>query len=182
MVDEIVLERMDKIMAKVAIGEDDLATIKEARRVRKEVMKKGGGENGISCGAAIELTDGRLVYGKNSKLLHAEAAVILNAIKMLAKIPDEYKLVSKSVIGQIGVLKNKIGDQSASLEAAEVLLALAVSARDNPLANKAMRHLDELTNCYIHTSHRPSVADEKLLRKLGMWLTTDGIVEKVNFI
>ncbi len=182
LVDEIVLERMDKIMAKLGIGEDQLRTIKEARRVRDEVAKEGGGEGGICCGAAIELPDGRLIYGKNSKLLHAEAAVILNAIKVLAKIPDEYKLVSKSVISQIGLLKKRTGDQSASLEAAEVLLALAVSARDNPLANKAMGHLDELTNCYIHTSHRPSVADEKLLRKLGMWLTTDGMMEKVNFI
>jgi len=182
LVDKIVLERMDKIMAKLDIGEDELRTIKEARRVRDVVAEGGGGEDGISCGAAIELADGRLVYGKNSKLLHAEAAVILNAIKTLARIPDEYKLVSKSVIKQIGLLKQKMGDRSASLEAAEVLLALAVSARDNPVANKAMRHLDELANCYIHTSHRPSVADEKLLRKLGMWLTTDGMVEKVNFI
>lgn len=182
LVDKVVLDRMEKIMKRVKVKEEDLVTVSEARRVRKELANEGGGEGGICCGTAIELADGQLVYGKNSKLLHAEAAVILNAIKVLAKIPDEYKLVSKSVIGQIGLLKKKIGDQSTSLEAAEVLLALAISARDNPLANKAMGHLDELTNCYIHTSHKPSVADEKLLRKLGMWLTTDGIVEKVSFI
>jgi len=180
LVDGDVFLRMKKIMKKVEVDKDYLVSTEEARRARKELIKNGGGEGGVSCGASIELMDGRIVYGKNSKLLYAESAVVLNAIKTMAKIPDGYKLVSKSVIAQIGMLKKRIGSQSTSLEVNETLLALAVSARDNPLANKAIKYLKDLSGCYIHTTHKPSVADEKLFRKLGMWLTTDGIVEKVS--
>ncbi len=177
LVDKIVLARMEKIMKRAGIDENYLKTVSKARKIRQELMDNKGGEGGICCGAAMELPTGELVYGKNSRLLHAEAAMILNGLKILTKIPDEYRLVSESVIKQIGILKSELGDKSKSLEGSEILIALAVSARDNPLAKKAMENLKGFKGCYVHTTHRPSVADEKLFRKLGMWLTTDGVIE-----
>ncbi|GAI22739.1 unnamed protein product [marine sediment metagenome] len=49
-----------------------------------------------------------IVTGKNSPLLHAESAAILNAIKTLAKIPDEIYLLSSNVIEKITDLKKGV--------------------------------------------------------------------------
>jgi len=183
LLDVVALNRMKEIMNRIGISENYLKTVMEARKTRREAMEgKYKGEKGIFCGAAIELDDGQVIVGKNSKLLHAEAAVVLNAIKRIGKIPDDFDLISKSVIMQINKFKKELGDRSFSLDCFEALLALAVSARDNPLAKKALRFLSRLRSCYIHTTHQPSVSDEKLFRKLGMWMTTDGLVEKVILI
>ncbi|MBU1129918.1 DUF1846 domain-containing protein, partial [Patescibacteria group bacterium] len=181
LVDRVVLDRMKKIMDRVGITENYLKTVVEARKARKEAKKsRNKGEKGIFCGASIELGDGRVIMGKNSKLLHAEAAVVLNAVKEIGKIPDDFDLIFKSVIMQINKFKKELGDRSFSLDCFEALLALAISARDNPLAKKALRLLVRLKTCYMHTTHKPSVSDEKLFRKLGMWLTTDGMIEKIR--
>ncbi len=181
LVSEQTLERMEVIMRRVGIGEDYLATVPAARKAREEAKKKKGkGEKGVFCGAAVELSDGRVITGKNSPLLYAEAAAILNAIKALAKIADDFDLISPSVIKQINRLKERIGEASYSLDCSEALLALAVSAQTNPLAERAQQYLTNLKGCFLHTTHRPAGADESIFRKLGIWVSTDGMVEKVN--
>lgn len=162
------LEKMKEIMDKLNIGEDFLSTVKVAREV---VIKKR-----VMCGAAIELANGMVVSGKSSKLLHAEAAVVLNAVKILSGIDDRYNLISPSVVAEINKLNRKIGSETGSLDASETMLAWAVSARDNPLAKKAINFIKELRGCFIHTTHKPSFADMVLFRKLGLWLSTDGEV------
>ncbi len=84
--------------------------------------KKEKGHDDIFCGAAIELSDGRIVTGKNSKLMHASSSLILNAIKVLAGIPDEIYLLSPQVIEQIARLKKGIFEtDSESLDLEETL-------------------------------------------------------------
>lgn len=174
-----VLDRMDNIMKKVGITEEYLPTVSFARK-SKEMAKtqNNKGERGIYCGAAIELKDGSIITGKNSPLLHAEAAMILNAVKTLAKISDDLALISPDVIKQINKLKDQIGEVSHSLDCSEALLALAVSTHFNPLALKAQSFLSELRGCFMHTTHKLSSADEGIFRKLGIWVSTDGLVEK----
>jgi len=177
LVDGDTLERMKKIMKKVGIEEDFLPAVRAARLARNKAKKEEGkGCGGVFCGAAIELKSGEVVYGKNSPLLYAEAAMILNAIKKVAKIDDEYELVSASIIKRINDLNGELGDVTTSLNIVETAIALAVSARDNPLAKRAMEKLDELRGCFIHTTHRLSPADAVFLRKLGVWVSTDGEV------
>ncbi|MFA4826689.1 MAG: DUF1846 domain-containing protein [Candidatus Shapirobacteria bacterium] len=177
LVDKEVLERMEKIMKKSGIEEDFLPTVKVARSARNKAKKeKDKGCGGVFCGAAIELKNGEVVYGKNSPLLYAEAAMMLNAIKKLAGINDEDDLVSDSIIRRINDLNGSLGDVTTSLNMVETVIALAVSARDNPLAQKALEHLTELRGCFMHTTHRLSPADAVFLRKLGAWVSTDGEV------
>lgn len=181
LVSEKTLERMASLMHRVGIKEDFLPTVSVARRTREEAReKKGKGEKGIYCGAAIELSFGMIVTGKNSPSLYAEAAVILNAIKTLAKIDDEFELISPQVIKQVNNLKEQMGEPSLSLNCSEALLALAVSSQTNPLAKKAQKFLPALQGCFLHTTHRPAAADEGMFRKLGIWVSTDGLVEKVG--
>jgi len=180
LIDKDVLDRMDNIMKKIGINEEYLPIVSLARKNKKIAeSQKNKGEDGIYCGSAIELKNGSIITGKNSPLLHAEAATVLNAIKILAKIPDNFKLISPSVIKQINKLKDQIGEISYNLDCSETLLALAASTSFNPMALKAQSFLSELRGCYMHTTHRPSSADQTLFRKLGIWVSTDGLVGKV---
>lgn len=176
LVDKDTLERMGKILDKVGIDEEYLRVVGGARAARAEAKKrKDKGSMGIFCGAAIELADGRVICGKNSSLLHAEAAAVLNAVKELAGIDDRFELISPSVIKEVNLLNKRLGDKSCSLDCSEMMLAWAISARDNPLARKALSYLGKLKNCFIHTTHTPSAADRNIFRKLVMWLSTDGL-------
>lgn len=179
LIDKDVLERMEKVMNKLKLKETHIKTVSAARKAAKDAEKKRGkGEDNIYCGAAIELPDFRIISGKNSPLLYAEASAVMNAIKVLTGIPDSYELISKQIIQQINSQKDLIGEQSKSLTTAEALLALAVSALNNPLAKKAQKGLKQLQNCYFHTTHSLAKEDEAIFRKLGIWVTTDGQVKE----
>lgn len=175
LIEKDTLERMDKILKRLGIDENFLKTVPLARNAREEAVNDPDhGNQGIYCGAAIELADGRVVSGKNSSLLHAEAAAFLNAVKTLAEIPDQFDLLSESAIRQINKIKEKIKEKNCSLNCSEVFLALAVSGEVNPLAAKTQDYLSDLNGCFMHTTHQPSLADMDLLRKLGIWVSTDG--------
>jgi len=171
LVDKDTLHRMDIILNRLGIDENFLKVVPAARKAREQARRQENkGERGVCCGAAIELSNGKIITGKNSPLLHAEAAVILNAIKVLGKIPDDLDLVSQLVIEQINRLKKQIHEKSQSLNCSEALLALAVSAQINPLAQKG----------FMHTTHALSPADKSLFRKLGVWVSTDGETAKIK--
>ena len=57
--------------------------------------------------AALELPDGSIVTGKTSDLLGACSALLLNALKKLAGIGHEIKIISPQAIEPIQSLKTK---------------------------------------------------------------------------
>ncbi len=181
LLDEEVLRRMSILMKKVNIGETFLSTVAPARQARKDaVRKRNKGEKGINCGAAVELNSGQVISGKNSPLLHAESATVLNSLKILAGIDDNHDLITEEVIKRVRKLKRQIGEGSLSLTCSETLIALTISAQINPLAQKALDQLENLNYCFMHTTHRPAPADASIFRKLNIWVSTDGIVEKIE--
>ncbi|MBT3948573.1 DUF1846 family protein [Candidatus Parcubacteria bacterium] len=169
------LDRMEEIMERVGIKKDIRSVVKPAR-LASEVAQKDEkkGNKGIFCGAALELPDGQIVTGKNSPFMHAESSVILNAIKILADVPDETHLLSPSVIEGISRLKKEIlGGKSESLNLEEALIALSVSSSTSDQADLSIKMLKVLRGCEFHTTHMPSNGDEAGLRKLGLNVTTD---------
>ena len=97
---------------------------------------------------ALELEDGYIVDSKTSDLLSAPAALILNALKHLANVNDEMLLISPSIIEPISKMKvQNLGNHNPRIHVAEILIALAVSARTNPLAELAMKNLHKLAQC-----------------------------------
>lgn len=71
--------------------EEGRKVVYPAWRLKKPKLKERYG--GIYCGAAINCTDGTIITGKNSHLLHASAGMILNATKHLAGLPDSMVLL-----------------------------------------------------------------------------------------
>ncbi|HYA48364.1 MAG TPA: hypothetical protein VEG35_01590, partial [Burkholderiales bacterium] len=85
----------------------------------------GKGHKGVFVGSALELPDGTIVTGKNSPLMHAASALVLNAVKTLAGLPATIHLLSPAIIESVANLKEKImGSKTASLDLAEVLICL----------------------------------------------------------
>ena len=123
---------------------------------------------------AIELPDGQVVTGKTSSLLGASAAALLNALKVMAGIPDELKLISPSVIQPIQHLKvDHMGNRNPRLHTDEVLIALAISAATDENASIAMDQLSELKDCDAHSTVILSQVDDGMFKKLGVNVTCE---------
>ena len=129
--------------------------------------------------AALELPDERIIYGKTSDLLGASSALLLNALKELAGIDHEHHVISPEAIHPIQELKTKyLGSKNPRLHTDETLIALSVSAADNPEARKALEQLHTLKGCQAHTSVMLSSVDIWEFRKLGIELTCEPKFEK----
>ncbi|MCQ2426954.1 MAG: DUF1846 domain-containing protein [Clostridia bacterium] len=127
---------------------------------------------------AIELPDGRIVTGKTSELLGPTSACLINALKALAGIDDSLHLLSPNVIAPIQHLKiEHLGNHNPRLHTDEVLLALSVCAVSSPEAERAIDQLDKLRGCDAHSTVILSPVDEKLLKKIGVNLTTEPVYQ-----
>ena len=131
-----------------------------------------------SPAAAMELNDGRIVTGKTSNLLGASAALILNAVKLLAGIPHDVHLIAPYAIEPIQKLKvDYLGSKNPRLHTDEVLIALSVSAAMDKNAQLALENLSKLKGCQVHTSVMLSDVDIKVFSKLGINLTCEPVYE-----
>lgn len=129
--------------------------------------------------AAMELNDGKIVYGKTSDLLGASSALLLNALKELAGIDHKHHVISPDAIRPIQELKTKyLGSKNPRLHSDETLIALSVSAASNPEARLALEQLPKLKGCQAHTSVMLSSVDIWEFRKLGVELTCEPKFEK----
>ena len=169
------VERVRLLMEELGVKVNDRKVVAVSRKSANEAEESGKGNEGIFCGAALELIDGRIVTGKNSKLMHASSSLILNSVKVLANIPDEILLLSTQVINQISMLKKGIlNEESESMDLEETLIALSISATTSHTAELAMSKLNQLKGCEMHMTHIPTPGDEVGLKRLGVNLTTDG--------
>ena len=164
----------EHLMEQMGSFPEDRRVVMPAREAAESALKEGKGNNGICCGAAIELKDGRIVVGKNSPLMHAGSSLVLNSIKLLAEIPDNIHLLSPNIIQSIGDFgKDLLGEKRVSLNLNEMLITLSISAAHNPTAHYAMGKLRELKGCEVHLTHIPAPGDETGFRRLGVNLTSD---------
>ena len=112
--------------------------------------------------------------GKTTALLGASAAALINAIKTLAGIDHDTKIIPKEVIEPVQELKtNYMGNHNPRLHTDEVLIALSISAITNEDAAKALKMLPLLHGCDAHASVILSAVDDKTFSKLGVTITCE---------
>lgn len=175
------VERAELLMNEIGASPDDRLVVAPARKAAADAETSGKGDKNVYCGAAIELADGTIVSGKNSPLMHAASSLIMNAIKTLAKIPDQIHLLTPEIIESISGLKRDVMQKkSVSLNLEEILIALAISTTSNPSARYAMDQLKELRGCDVHMTHIPTPGDEMGLRRLGVNTTCDPVFASRN--
>ncbi|MBQ8080149.1 MAG: DUF1846 domain-containing protein [Oscillospiraceae bacterium] len=122
--------------------------------------------------AAMELPDGTMLTGRTSDLLGACSALLLNALKYLAGLPDEVLLMSPHVIEPIQNLKvQHLGNNNPRLHTDETLYALAICANTDENAARAMAQIDKLWGCEVHSTVILSPVDERIFKRLGVNLT-----------
>ena len=173
-VERDILERSELIMKNTGAAVEDRAVVVPARQAAQNAQKKGKGNEGIFCGAAIELRDGTIITGENSPLMHAASCLIINATKHLAGLPKKMHLLPKNITDSVQYLKKEVlNGKMISMDLEETLIALSISAISNPAAQMAVEHLKQLQRCEVHITHLPTTGDEAGLRKLGVNLTSD---------
>ncbi|MDD6435521.1 MAG: DUF1846 domain-containing protein [Clostridiales bacterium] len=131
-------------------------------------------ENTGAPAASIELPDGSIITGKTSPLLGATAAMLINALKVIAGVDHEIDVIAPEAIDPIQKLKTGyLGSRNPRLHTDEVLIALSISSVYNENAEKALEALPGLRGCQCHTSVLLSEVDIKIMAKLGIQLTCE---------
>ena len=173
-VDKEAVQRVNLLMNELGISVSDRNVVEKANEALSDAEEEHKGNEGIFCGAAIELADGTLIKGNNSPLMHAASSLVINAIKHLADIPDKIHLLPNNIIESIGKFKTEIlNSGNVSLDLEETLIALCVGAMSNSAAQLAIEKLPELKGCEMHLTHIPTRGDEEGLRSLGINVTSD---------
>ena len=99
-------------------------------------------------------------------------------MKKLGGVDDEAHLISPEAIGPIQELKTKyLGGKNPRLHTDEVLIALSISAVNDPNARKALEQLPKLKGCQVHTSVMLSEVDIKTFKRLRVDLTSEPILK-----
>ena len=139
-----------------------------AARERKE-------KSGVPS-SAIELQDGTLISAETSALLGPSAALILNAVKYLAGIDHQIKLIPDYMIEPIQKTKvSFLHGKNPRLHTDEVLVALSVLSINDENCRKALACLPLLNGCQVHSTVLLSEVDRKIFKKLGVGLTCDPV-------
>lgn len=126
--------------------------------------------------AAIELEDGTIITSETSDLLGTCAALVLNAVKYLAKIPKSVKLIPAEMIEPIQNMKvNYLKGNNPRLHTDEVLVAIAMLSLKDENCKNALAELPKLKGCQVHTTVILSEVDQKIFSKLGVDLTMEPV-------
>lgn len=169
------VEHLEQLLFQMNMRPENRLVVPAAREAANDAsVQRDKGNKGVYCAGALELPDGTIVTGKNSAQMHAASALILNAIKVLAGIPDNEALLPEKILQPIGYLKQHIfGDEELSLDLEEMLIALSTASHDYPRINEAIAHLSRLRGCQVHLTRGPTTGDATGLRKLGLHTTCD---------
>ncbi len=163
--DDEVIRKLELVMKQAGVTSDIFPAV-SAARLKAETT-------GAPAGAML-LPDGRLITGKTSDNLGAASALLLNALKALGGIGDQFDLISAQVLEPICDLKTQyLLHKNPRLHTDEVLLALTVCAMTNPMAALAKSQLSNLQGAQAHFSVILSEEDESLLKRLGIHVTME---------
>ena len=162
---EDTVEQSKSLMDKLELSLSD----RDVARVANDAAK----EKGVNV-LAIKLNDGKIITGKESKILSCTSAAFLNAIKEITGIPDQEYLLSPSVLDGIYKMKQKTSYNTAYfLDLPEVLIALSICSVTNPIIERAINELEKLRGCDAHCSYILYKGELNALKNLGINLTCE---------
>lgn len=130
---------------------------------------------------ALELADGKIVTGKTKKIVSASAAVVLNALRTLAGLGDDFDIITDDILLPIVEYRTKVlKSHSSVLTLDDVLVALSICTSKNEKAQKAMAQITNLAGCDAHCTYILSPAEEQTLKKLGINVTCEPVFLNTN--
>ncbi len=126
--------------------------------------------------AAIELEDGTILSASSSPLLGSSAALLLRAMKHLAGIDHDIKLIPQDMIEPIQWTKvSLLHGNNPRLHTDEVLVALSMLCNRDENCRKALEQLPRLAGCQVHSTVMLGEVDRKIFKRLQVGLTCDPV-------
>ena len=166
LIDIDIPEKIKMLMNELNIDEDII-------KPRKKALEKSSKENCV----VVSIEGGKkIITGKESSLLSAPSALIINAMKTLSKIPDNIELLAPNILAPILRLKGN----GNPLQLNEILIALSINSVTNPMVGNALYKLDKLKGTTAHSSHIITNGDAKALKELGINLTCEPVFKTNN--
>jgi len=126
--------------------------------------------------AAIELEDGTILTAGTSSLLGPSAALLLNALKHMAGIAHNVKLIPQTMIEPIQKTKvTYLHGRNPRLHTDEVLVAISMMSLLDENCKLALEQLPNLAGAQVHSTVMLSEVDLKTFHKLGIGVTCDPV-------
>ena len=145
---------------------------KEMRRVANVALATK--EEKKSEIVALELENGKIVTGKETELLSATSAMLINALKEINNIPDDVHLLSTEILEKIFEIKKSTSYRTSyCLNVQEVLIALSVCSSINPIIEKTLKNLELLHGTEAHSTYIIEKSEMNILKSLGVNLTCE---------
>ena len=161
--DEDTYKKVESLMKKVNVDVNILDVVKPA-------LDKKEKENGKPS-IAMKIR-GNIITGKQSELMTAPGAAIINSLKFLSNIPDDIDLLSPIVLEPILKLKKEMKSGNRLL-LSEVLTALSICSVTNPLAAKALSFIPKIKNTEAHSTYIITGNDKITLKDLKINITCE---------
>ncbi|MEG0873611.1 MAG: DUF1846 domain-containing protein [Clostridia bacterium] len=162
----------ESVVRRIKILMNELGLSYKDRPVIQAALKKSKKEN-VSV-IALELPSGKIITGKQTKLLSPASSLIINVIKELANIPDELYLLSPSILEPIIKLKKSVlTNDTYLLNLQEVLIALSICSATNSEVSRAIDKLESLCGCEAHSTYILKSNEKDILKKLKINLTSE---------
>ena len=159
------VDRVQMLMNELELSADYIPVIPHSKKISKE--------SNHPC-ISLELPNKKIVSGKTKDLISAAGAVILNALKTMAKIDDNIPLIDDEILKPILDLKtNILKSKSSVLSLDDVLTALSICAKNNEIAKKCYGYLGKLKGLNAHSTYILSAGEENTLKKLGIYITCE---------
>lgn len=166
------LERNKSLVSEVKVTDDAIRSIDVARQTAKDY--------GYPT-VALELPNGTIVTGKSKKIITASGAVILNALRTLAGLGDDFDIITDDILLPIVSYRtNILKSHCTLLTVDDILVALSICSAKNEKAKKALEKLTELKNCDAHSTYILPSSEENTLKKLGINVTSDPVFANNN--
>ena len=166
------LERNKSLVSEVGVRDDIFKVIGVARQTAKDY--------GYPT-VALELPDGKVVTGKSKKVITASGAVILNALRTLAGLGDDYDIITDDILLPIVSYRtNILKSHCTLLTVDDILVALSICSAKNEKAKKALDCLPQLHGCEAHATYILPSSEETTLKKLGINITCDPVFTSNN--
>jgi uncharacterized protein (UPF0371 family) len=157
------LNKQSLLMKQIGVEETDRQAVKAARQKEEQC--------GVYAGA-MQLADGTLITGRTSNFMGPSAAILMNSLKFLASIEDDKLLIQPEAFTPIQHLKTTyLGSLNPRLHSDEVLIALSLSAQNDPDAAKALEQLKKLKGTQAHITCNMSDVDLQVFNSLGIQVT-----------
>lgn len=159
------VQRIEILMNKLELSKD-------MRKVANAALQKQDESNKEVV--AIELQNGKILTGKQSELLSATSAMLINALKEINNIPDDVYLLSADVLEKILKMKKHTSYKTSyCLNVQEVLIALSICSSINPIIEKTLKNLEALNGTEAHSTYIIEKSEMNVLKNLGINLTCE---------